>query len=188
MSWLTLSRTIPTAIFTILASYALWESHAPHKKRQRLRQTVAFIFFVFRSPPDYRALISFNDQLPGNICTWRLPGDNYKLEEQIWINLDKVFRDAGLTLWPHAFYSTLRIRDYPSSGGFGYVLPTRGKKGAGGLAKLLDFNYNVCSFICLFYPCLTSIDRIHSRELHVPGMDLMLSFASSSLETNGMSI
>ena len=46
MSWLTLSRTIPTAIFTILASYALWESHAPYKNRQRLRQTVAFIFFV----------------------------------------------------------------------------------------------------------------------------------------------
>ena len=44
MSWLTLSRSIPTAIFSILASYALWESHAPFKKRQRLRQTVAFIF------------------------------------------------------------------------------------------------------------------------------------------------
>jgi hypothetical protein len=57
MSWLTLSRTIPTAIFTILASY---ESHAPYKKRQRLRQIVAFIFFVSTSrlPPDHRAIIT----------------------------------------------------------------------------------------------------------------------------------
>ena len=46
MSWFTFSEAIPTAIFTILASYALWESHAPYKKRQRLRQTVAFHFFL----------------------------------------------------------------------------------------------------------------------------------------------
>ena len=58
MSWLTLSRTIPTAIFTILASYALCESHTPYKKRQRLSQTVALIFFVSRSPLDYRAIIT----------------------------------------------------------------------------------------------------------------------------------
>ena len=60
MSWLTLSRTIPTAIFkfTILASYALWESHAPYRKRQRLRQTVAFIFFVYESPSDHGAIMT----------------------------------------------------------------------------------------------------------------------------------
>ena len=59
MSWLTLSRTIPAAaIFTILASCALWKSYAPYKKRQRLRQTVAFIFFMSRSPPDHRAIIT----------------------------------------------------------------------------------------------------------------------------------
>ena len=58
MSWLTLSRTIPTAIFTILASYALWESHAPYQKKQRLRQTVASIFFVSRSPSDHGAIIT----------------------------------------------------------------------------------------------------------------------------------
>ena len=58
MSCLTLSKTIPTAIFTILASYALWESHAPYKKRRRLRQIVAFIFFVSRLPPDYRAIMT----------------------------------------------------------------------------------------------------------------------------------
>ena len=58
MSWLTLSRTIPTAIFSILASYALYESHAPYKKRQRLRQTVALIFYMSRSPPDHRAILT----------------------------------------------------------------------------------------------------------------------------------
>ena len=58
MSWSTLSRSIPTAIFTILASYAIWESHAPYKKRQRIRQTVAFISFVSGSLPDYRAIIT----------------------------------------------------------------------------------------------------------------------------------
>jgi len=53
-----LSRTIPTAIFTILASYALWESHAPYKKRQRLRQSVAFTFFVSMSLSDHGAIIN----------------------------------------------------------------------------------------------------------------------------------
>lgn len=54
MSRLTLSRTIPAVIFTILASYTLWESHARYKKRQRLRQTVAlFLFLLFLgSPPE----------------------------------------------------------------------------------------------------------------------------------------
>ena len=183
MSWLTLSKTIPTAIFTILASYALWESHAPYKKRQRLRQTVAFIFFVSRLPLDY-----YNNQLPGNICTWRLPGDNCEVEEQIWINLNEVFRDAGFTFWPNAFCSMLRIADYPSSSGFGYAIPTRGKEGVGSLKKLRQFEYHVCCFICLFNSCLRSIDRIHSRELHVPEMDLMSSSALSSLEMKGITI
>ena len=58
MSWLTLSRTIPTALFTILASYALWESHAPYKKRRRLRETVEFIYFMSRLLPDHKAIIN----------------------------------------------------------------------------------------------------------------------------------
>ena len=82
----------------------------------------------------------------------------------------------------------LRIPDYPSSSGFGYTIPTRGKNGVGALAMLREFDYHVCRFICLFYSCLTCIDRIHSRELHVPEMDLMSLSASSSLETNGMTI
>ena len=42
MSSSTLSRTIATTIFTLLASYALWESHAPFKRKQRLRRQVAY--------------------------------------------------------------------------------------------------------------------------------------------------
>ena len=58
MSWFILSRTVPSAIFTILASYALWESHAPYKKRQQLRQKVLFIFILSRSHSDYRTIIT----------------------------------------------------------------------------------------------------------------------------------
>ena len=62
----------------------------------------------------------------------------------MWITLDKVFRDAGIKLWPNAYCCTLRISDYPSSSGFGYVLPTRAKVGVvGSLAKLRQFNYLV---------------------------------------------
>ena len=58
MSLLTLSRTtIPTAIFAILASFALWKSHAPYKKRQRIRQTVSSFSILFRSHSDRTAII-----------------------------------------------------------------------------------------------------------------------------------
>ena len=58
MSKFTLSRTIPPAIFTgtILASYALWESHAPYKKEatpQANSNSCALSFFVISgSPPE----------------------------------------------------------------------------------------------------------------------------------------
>jgi hypothetical protein len=71
MSWLTLSKTTSIPIFIILASYALWESHAPYKKRRRLRQTVAFIFFVSRSPPDIRAIMTIS-----------IPGDSLEIGRQ----------------------------------------------------------------------------------------------------------
>ena len=183
---MTLSKTIPTTIFTILASYALWESHAPYKKRQRLRQTVAFIYFLCVWVVSWSQ--GYNNQLPGNIEAWRIPGTSYAAHEQIWINLDKVFRDAGFTLWPNALFSILRIADYPSSGGFGYAIPTRGKEGVGSLKKLRQYNYHVCSFICLFNPCLMSIDRIHFRELHVPKVDSMSSSVLSLLEKKGLTI
>ena len=111
------------------------------------------------------------NQLPGDLRSWRVPGDSTAAHEQIWIDLHKVFQDEGITLWPNAFSFVLRIADYPSSSGFGYVIPTCKKHGIGSLKNLRHYNYHVCSFICLFNPCLISIDRMHSRELHVPKMD-----------------
>ena len=75
--------------------------------------------------------------------TWRVPGNSSEEEEQIWINLDKVFRDAGFSLWPYACWSTLRIPEYPSSSGFGYAIPSRGSVGVGSLADLRDFQHHV---------------------------------------------
>ena len=125
------------------------------------------------------------------MITWRLPGNTCAAEEQIWINLDKVFRDAGFMLWPktpNVLHSILRVADYPSSSGFGYAIPSRGKDGVGSLKKLRQFEYRVCISICLFNPFLISIDRIHSREPHVHEMVWMSSSALSSLERKGMTI
>ena len=82
--------------------------------------------------------------------TWRVPGNSSEEEEQIWINLDKVFRDAGFSLWPYAFWSKLRISEYPSSSGFGYAIPSRGNVGLGSLAKLCEFQYHVCVVLSVF--------------------------------------
>ena len=144
---------------------------------------VRFIFFVSMSPPDHMS----NNQLLDNIKSWRIPG-SYEAHEQIWINLDKVFHDAGFMLWPNTFSFILRIADHALSSGFGYTIPSCGKEGAGLLKYLHQFNYHVCSFICPFNPCLISIDRIHSCKLHVPKMDLMSSSTSSSLEMKDMTI
>ena len=39
----------------------------------------------------------------------------------------------------------LRIGDYPSSSGFGYAMPSRGKgNGVGALGMLREFEYRVC--------------------------------------------
>ena len=64
-------------------------------------------------------------------------------EEKIWINLNKVFRDVGIILWPNAYCCTLRIPDHPSSSGFCYVIPIRVKGAVGSLAMLREFNYLV---------------------------------------------
>lgn len=42
--------------------------------------------------------------------------DNLEVDssEQIWMNLDKVLRDAGFTLWPDVHISYLRIADHLS--------------------------------------------------------------------------
>ena len=99
-------------------------------------------------------------QLPSDICTWRNPGNTCEVDEQIWINLDEVFRDAGFKLWPNVFHSLLMISDYPSSSGFGYAIPTRREKGVGSLVNLRKFDYNVCIFI--FIPPLPNILLIES--------------------------
>ena len=84
--------------------------------------------------------------------TWRIPGSSHEVEEQIWINLNKVFRDAGFTLWPHAFCSMLRVFENPSSSGFGYVIPTRGNVGVGpgSLKMLREFQYHVCIVLTVY--------------------------------------
>ena len=139
-------------------------------------------------------LQGYNNQLPGDIESWRIPGRSHETRredlEQIWIKLDKVFRDAGFTLWTHAFSFVLTIADYPSSSGFGYALPSRGNEGVGSLKKLRHFQYHVCSFYLSIQLTLRLIfiDRIHSRELHVPEMGLMSSSESSSLETKDTTI
>ena len=130
MSKFTLSRTIPPAIFTgtILASYALWESHAPYKKEATPQaNSCALSFFVISGFASWNHR-RYNNLLPGDIESWRIPGRSHETRredlEQIWIKLDKVFRDAGFTLWTHAFSFVLTIADYPSSSGFGYPLPS----------------------------------------------------------------
>ena len=82
--------------------------------------------------------------------TWRLPGHSHEVEEQIWTNLDKVFRDAGFSLWQYAFWSVLTISEYPSSSGFGYAIPTRGNEGLGSLADLRRFQYYVCIVLTVY--------------------------------------
>ena len=82
--------------------------------------------------------------------TWRVPGNTYEIEQQIWINVDKVFRDAGFTLWPHACCSLLKISEYPSSSGFGYAIPTRGNVGVGSVGKLRQFQYHVCIVLFVY--------------------------------------
>ena len=87
-------------------------------------------------------ITNYNNQLPGNLWTWRLPG-NGDQEHQIWINLNKVFRDAGFILWPLAFSFLHVVADYPSSSGFGHALPSRGEKDVGGLGMLREFDCRV---------------------------------------------
>ena len=143
MSSLTLSRTIATTIFTILASYALWESHSPNKRKQHLREHVECKIHFYSN----RSLIAgYNKQLPSNLERWRRPGI-VEDEEQIWKYLDEVFRDAGFTLWTRAFFSIFRSPGltYPSSSGFGYAIPTRiDSNQLGSVGRLRQFQFPVC--------------------------------------------
>ena len=91
-----------------------------------------------------------------------MPGRTLEAHEEIWIKLEKVFRDAGFTLWSHALSFILKIADYPSSSGFGYAIPSRGINGVlGSVSKLRQFEYSVCGiFICLIQQplCLIFIE------------------------------
>ena len=115
----------------------------PISKEAATQAKSCVYFFISRSPPHQ----IYNNQLPGNFEAWKIPS-SFEENEQIWRNLEKVFRDAGFTFWPSALLNLLRVSDYPSSSGFGYVIPSRGKEGVGSLKKILQFNYPVCSF-CL---------------------------------------
>ena len=119
-----------------------------------------------------------------------MPGDA-EAEEQIWRNLDGLFRDGGFALWPNVFGCTLKTPDgaTASPSGFGYAIPSRTDPNLiGTVGRLRRFDYRVGSFIPLFYRCLMFMERIHSRELRVPEMDMTLSSALSSLGAKGTNI
>ena len=127
------------------------------KRGSVLGKQLRSFFFVSRLSPDHRGK---KNQLPGDMITWRLPGNTCAAEEQIWINLDKVFHDAGFMLWPktpNILHSILRIADYPSSSGFGYAIPSRGKDGVGSLRKLRQFEYRVCTFLSVYIQPVSNI-------------------------------
>ena len=90
---------------------------------------------------------NYNKQLPSNLNRWRLPG-SVEDEEQIWRDLEEVFRDAGVTDSESRFGQML---SYPPSGalvertqglssGFGHAIPTRTDPGKmGTVGNLLQF-------------------------------------------------
>ena len=159
MSSLTLSRTIAATIFTILASYALWESHAPFKRKQRLRRQVAYNFFFYLG---CSLIADYNKQLPTNLDRWRQPA-TAEDEEQIWRYLDEALRDAGFTLWTH-FYASVFMSPgvtYPLSSGFGYAIPSRtDTNGVGTVGILRQFMFPVC----WVYKSILSLSDIYEKN------------------------
>ncbi|KAF8815276.1 hypothetical protein BYT27DRAFT_6735503 [Phlegmacium glaucopus] len=90
---------------------------------------------------------SIRRKLPDNLDTWRIPGNTWEEEWQIWTDLTEVFRDAGYTLWRNAFNAVLvhpgDEDSYPSSSGFGYATPFRGDaiNSPGTVRRLRRFDY-----------------------------------------------
>ena len=159
MSSSTLSRTIATTIFTILASYALWESHAPSKRKQRLRRQVAYNFFFYLG---CFLIADYNVQLPTNLDMWREPGTVQDME-RTWKYLDEVFRDAGFTSWTRAFSSVFKSPGltYPMSSGFGYAIPTRtdtNEIGSVGILRRFIFP------VCWFYVSILPLSDIYEKN------------------------
>ncbi|KAF8150588.1 kinase-like domain-containing protein [Crassisporium funariophilum] len=120
---MTISTSVTIAILTTatLVSYTLWGAHSRSQKRRSVRR-----------------------QLPQNLATWREPGNSWEQQNQIWIDLEDVFRDAGITLWPNAFCCTLLTpgNTYPLASGFGYATAYRtSPDGPGTLSRLRRFDY-----------------------------------------------
>ncbi|KAF8161983.1 hypothetical protein BJ912DRAFT_302905 [Pholiota molesta] len=111
------------------ASYALWKMYSPHAKRRRLRQ-----------------------KLPKDLKTWRTPPDDSpETEDKAWLDLDEVFREAGLAPWPIAIHELQLAKTpghtYPLSSGFGYVAGHRtdlkGQGSANSLRQFQQSNLNI---------------------------------------------
>ena len=124
--------------------YTVQKRNSPHQEKQSVRQKVRTIFLFGFLADD--SLFHLHLQLPNDLDTWRMPGNSTQAEEQIWQDLDEVFRDRGFTLWPNAFYSTLSSPGltYPLSSGFSYATPSRGIiGGVGTVQRLCRFDYLV---------------------------------------------
>ncbi|KAF8161987.1 kinase-like domain-containing protein [Pholiota molesta] len=99
-SILSASITVTVMTAAMLASYALWEIRSPRRKNVRLRQ-----------------------KLPKDLATWRHPSDAVAEHEQIWIDLDEVFLNAGFSLWRMNRLGSAVVAPpgYPFANGFGYA-------------------------------------------------------------------
>ncbi|KAG6889430.1 hypothetical protein C0995_001198 [Termitomyces sp. Mi166 len=105
MSSVSLGRNLAMIVTALLASYAFWDAHCPRTTRRRIRQK------------------DWYEQLPANLDEWRIPGNCLEDEERIWLQLDKVLRQWGITQWQHASGSALKAPcTAPQlSSGFGYT-------------------------------------------------------------------
>ena len=82
-------------------------------------------------------------------------------DARIWRSLDEVFRDAGFTLWTHAYASVFRSPDrtYPLSSGFGYAR-TDDPDQVGKVTNLRRFEFPVC----LFYVSTLPLSDIYKKN------------------------
>ena len=65
------------------------------------------------------------------------------------MDLDRIFRDSGYSLWLHAFYSVLKSPGltFPLSSGFGYAASAgslMAPNSVGSVGRLRQFEYTVC--------------------------------------------
>ena len=142
------ATAIATAMVTAVTVryHAFWIQNLSRKDK-RIRQKVRVIFLLCWLVVDNTL---FNLQLPGDLDTWRIPGNCQEAEEKIWQDLDEVFRDRGFALWANAFCCTLVAPSEPSqlSSGFAYATPSRGiGDGLGTVDRLRRFDYIVCLLI-----------------------------------------